>query len=219
MANNNTHMLTFLSFFSASSAVVARFAYLTRIREVDDFLWATLDIAIWSTVEQGLAITAGSLATLRPLFKILGYKLGLTSKPTSYGATAASGGFATHQSAHMRSTTRKASRAGLPDDDYHNSRFGSGLDNDAEAGFAGAKAEGGSGIPLGRVEVRITGGRKNHHGNDDVERMRTLSEKNESEEALHKTAASIGGADSDDGGRKITPKCFIAGGRHRDDSV
>jgi hypothetical protein len=34
-----------------------------------DFLWATLDIAIWSDVEQGLAITAGSLATLRPLYR------------------------------------------------------------------------------------------------------------------------------------------------------
>lgn len=177
-------------------------------------------------MEQGLAITAGSLATLRPLFKILGYKLGLTTRPSAYGATAPSVGFATHQSAHMRSTTRKASRAGLPDDDdYHNSRFGSGMahDDDVERGFAGgsAKAESGGigGIPLGRVEVRITGGRKNH-AKDDLERMRTLSEKNESEEALHKTAASIGGTDGDDGGRKITPKCFIAGGgRRRDDSV
>jgi hypothetical protein len=39
---------------------------------------ATLDIAIWSTVEQGLAITAGSLATLRPLFHLASCKLGLT---------------------------------------------------------------------------------------------------------------------------------------------
>jgi hypothetical protein len=41
-----------------------------------DFLWATLDIAIWSDVEQGLAITAGSLATLRPLYRKLASKLG-----------------------------------------------------------------------------------------------------------------------------------------------
>lgn len=40
---------------------------------------ATVDIAIWSTTEQGLAITAGSLATLRPLFRIVGHRLGLTS--------------------------------------------------------------------------------------------------------------------------------------------
>lgn len=43
----------------------------------------TLDIAIWSTIEQGLAITAGSLATLRPLIKLLAFRLGLTTKPKS----------------------------------------------------------------------------------------------------------------------------------------
>jgi hypothetical protein len=45
---------------------------------------ATLDIAIWSTVEQGLAITAGSLATLRPLFFIAVHKLGLSTSPSAY---------------------------------------------------------------------------------------------------------------------------------------
>jgi hypothetical protein len=45
----------------------------------DDFLYDTVDVAIWSTVEQGLAITAGGLATLQPLFKLIGYKLGLKS--------------------------------------------------------------------------------------------------------------------------------------------
>lgn len=44
-----------------------------------------MDIAIWSSVEQGLAITAGSLATLRPLLKSIGYRLGWSSKPTGYG--------------------------------------------------------------------------------------------------------------------------------------
>lgn len=42
-----------------------------------------MDVAIWSTVEQGLAITAGSLATLRPLIKLAAFRLGLTSKPIS----------------------------------------------------------------------------------------------------------------------------------------
>jgi hypothetical protein len=37
---------------------------------------ATVDVAIWSTVEQGLAITAGSLATLRPLMKQVNARLG-----------------------------------------------------------------------------------------------------------------------------------------------
>lgn len=45
-----------------------------------------MDIAIWSAIEQGLAITAGCLATLRPLLKEFGYWMGWT-KPS-----AASGG-------------------------------------------------------------------------------------------------------------------------------
>ncbi|KAL7941093.1 hypothetical protein V8C42DRAFT_335763 [Trichoderma barbatum] len=62
----------------ASAAVVVRFAYVKDFKNVD-FLWATIDIAIWSTTEQGLAITAGSLATVRPLFRKIVSKLGWSS--------------------------------------------------------------------------------------------------------------------------------------------
>ncbi|ETS78740.1 hypothetical protein PFICI_08593 [Pestalotiopsis fici W106-1] len=65
----------------ASSAVVARFPYLPNFRNFD-FLFATVDIAIWSAVEQGLAIAAGCLATLRPLLKEVSYRLGW-SKPSN----------------------------------------------------------------------------------------------------------------------------------------
>ncbi|KAH8900843.1 hypothetical protein GQ53DRAFT_863589 [Thozetella sp. PMI_491] len=69
----------------ASSAVVVRFAYVKDFKS-PDFLYATVDIAIWSTIEQGLAIAAGSLATLRPLFRKVAVKLGWSvpsSSPTS----------------------------------------------------------------------------------------------------------------------------------------
>ncbi|KAL7916825.1 hypothetical protein GGI35DRAFT_49796 [Trichoderma velutinum] len=59
----------------ASAAVVVRYPYVKDFKNID-FLWATIDIAIWSTTEQGLAITAGSLATLRPLFRQIASKLG-----------------------------------------------------------------------------------------------------------------------------------------------
>ncbi|KAK4197984.1 hypothetical protein QBC40DRAFT_179759 [Triangularia verruculosa] len=65
----------------ASAAVVVRLPYMHHIAS-DDFLYDTTDIAIWSTVEQCLAITAGCLATLQPLAKSIGYKLGLTTRPT-----------------------------------------------------------------------------------------------------------------------------------------
>lgn len=34
-----------------------------------DFLWRTSDVAIWTTVEIGVGITAGCVATLKPLLK------------------------------------------------------------------------------------------------------------------------------------------------------
>ncbi|KAG8673133.1 hypothetical protein FPOAC1_006437 [Fusarium poae] len=70
----------------ASAAVVARFPYLAGFKE-PDWLWHTIDVAIWSIIEQGLAITATSLATLRPLFKLAGYHLGLASQPTAYSTS------------------------------------------------------------------------------------------------------------------------------------
>ncbi|KAJ4374303.1 hypothetical protein N0V83_003044 [Neocucurbitaria cava] len=65
----------------ASAAVFARLPFLKYFNS-PDFLWSTTDIAIWSTVEQGLAITAGSLATLRPLFFLAMQGLGLNTRPT-----------------------------------------------------------------------------------------------------------------------------------------
>jgi hypothetical protein len=62
----------------ASVAVLCRMAYVMDFKN-PDFLWATLDIAIWSDVEQGLAITAGSLATLRPLYRKLATRLGINT--------------------------------------------------------------------------------------------------------------------------------------------
>ncbi|TGZ77567.1 hypothetical protein EX30DRAFT_293448, partial [Ascodesmis nigricans] len=52
-----------------STATVVRLPYLHALRDVDDFLWGTTDMAIWSTVEPGIGITAGCMATLRPLFR------------------------------------------------------------------------------------------------------------------------------------------------------
>lgn len=51
-----------------------------------DFLYATVDVAIWSDIEQGLAITAGSLATLRPLYRQVTEALGLSTTPSFGGS-------------------------------------------------------------------------------------------------------------------------------------
>ncbi len=62
----------------ASVAVLCRMAYVMDFKD-PDFLWATLDIAIWSETEQGLGITAASLATLRPLYRLLASRFGINT--------------------------------------------------------------------------------------------------------------------------------------------
>ncbi|KAI1840394.1 hypothetical protein JX265_007215 [Neoarthrinium moseri] len=53
----------------ASSATIVRFPYLYSLTDINDFLYSTADVAIWSTIETGLGITAAGVATLRPLLK------------------------------------------------------------------------------------------------------------------------------------------------------
>jgi len=38
--------------------------------DIGDFLYSTMDVAIWSTVEVGIGIVASAAATLRPLFRV-----------------------------------------------------------------------------------------------------------------------------------------------------
>ncbi|KAI1648142.1 uncharacterized protein F4817DRAFT_315080 [Daldinia loculata] len=54
--------------FMASLAVIIRLPYVSDFKK-DDFLHTTTNFAIWSAVEQSLAIAAGSLATFRPLLR------------------------------------------------------------------------------------------------------------------------------------------------------
>jgi hypothetical protein len=46
-----------------------RVPYIKVLALTDDFLFATTDVAIWSTVESGLGIVAAGGACLRPLFR------------------------------------------------------------------------------------------------------------------------------------------------------
>lgn len=53
----------------ASTATIVRIPYVKDLANQADFLYATTDVAIWSTSETGIGITAASFATLRPLFR------------------------------------------------------------------------------------------------------------------------------------------------------
>ncbi|KAJ2906696.1 uncharacterized protein MKZ38_000432 [Zalerion maritima] len=65
----------------ASAATIVRFPYVHLLRDSHDPLYVFTDLAIWSTIENGLGLTASSLATLRPLFKKLFAKDLLTRPP------------------------------------------------------------------------------------------------------------------------------------------
>ena len=49
--------------------MIIRIPWVGTFANLDDFLYATVNIAVWSNIETGLGISAGSLATLRPLFR------------------------------------------------------------------------------------------------------------------------------------------------------
>ncbi|KAJ4288690.1 hypothetical protein N0V90_011927 [Kalmusia sp. IMI 367209] len=72
----------------ASAAVIVRLAYVPTFRS-PEFLYATVPIAIWSEIEMSLAITAGSLPTLRPLYRVaaskFNWKTSFFSTQRSYG--------------------------------------------------------------------------------------------------------------------------------------
>jgi hypothetical protein len=53
-----------------SAAVIVRIPYIRQLASTEDYLYRTSDLAIWSVIEPGIGITAGSIATLRPLFRI-----------------------------------------------------------------------------------------------------------------------------------------------------
>ena len=67
-----------------STGTIVRMFYIETLMEGPDFLWATTDVALWSTVEPGIGITAGSMACLRPLFRIWAWKLGLAAEPRNH---------------------------------------------------------------------------------------------------------------------------------------
>jgi hypothetical protein len=59
-----------------------RIPYIKVLALTDDFLFATTDVAIWSTVEPGLGIVAAGAVTLRPLFRTF-YALSTRNKSSN----------------------------------------------------------------------------------------------------------------------------------------
>ncbi|KAJ5495147.1 hypothetical protein N7539_000263 [Penicillium diatomitis] len=89
----------------ASSAVIVRIPFVQTFGD-PDFLYATYQIAIWSNIEAGLGITAGSLATLRPLLrKWLGSRNG-SSYPSGFPNSGHLGGHSNSRALPLGSIDR-----------------------------------------------------------------------------------------------------------------
>lgn len=71
----------------ASTATIIRIPYVHTMGDVDDFLYATTDVAIWSCVETGIGISTACLATLRPLLRSWLERTGLSSAPAYKGGS------------------------------------------------------------------------------------------------------------------------------------
>ncbi|KAE8363918.1 hypothetical protein BDV27DRAFT_145697 [Aspergillus caelatus] len=70
----------------ASAAVIVRIPFLSSAKS-PDFLHATTQISIWSNIEAGLGITAGSLATVRPIIRMWSTTTAATPSQHSLFAT------------------------------------------------------------------------------------------------------------------------------------
>jgi hypothetical protein len=55
---------------SASCATIVRLRYLTLYDDQSEFMFSTGQIGLWSIVEEGIGITAGSMPALRPLLSL-----------------------------------------------------------------------------------------------------------------------------------------------------
>jgi hypothetical protein len=72
-------ILTFTN--SGSTATIIRLPYTSTLKPYKgNFLYRTTDFAIWTTVEVGVGITAGCIATLKPLLRSGLLSLGATGQ-------------------------------------------------------------------------------------------------------------------------------------------
>lgn len=68
--HHHKFVYTGLTPYSASCATIVRLSYLTLYDDPAEFMFGTGKIGLWSIIEEGIGITAGSLHALRPLLSL-----------------------------------------------------------------------------------------------------------------------------------------------------
>ncbi|KAJ6780239.1 hypothetical protein PWT90_08236 [Aphanocladium album] len=87
---------------TASIATVVRIPYAHGILDNPDYLHTSTDLGIWSTVEIGVALTASSLATLKPLMRKM--RLFNVSEVMHYGSRSRTRSAGTHTASFKRAS-------------------------------------------------------------------------------------------------------------------
>ncbi|KAL0258014.1 hypothetical protein SLS55_007185 [Diplodia seriata] len=77
----------------ASTATLVRLRYLLNYNSPDDYLYGLANIAVWSIIESGIGLIAGSLPALRPLLRYVPFFASSLSNsgPSKDGATKTAG--------------------------------------------------------------------------------------------------------------------------------
>ncbi|KAL5326304.1 hypothetical protein ACEPPN_007442 [Leptodophora sp. 'Broadleaf-Isolate-01'] len=90
----------------ASIATIIRIPYVKDLANQADFLYATTDVAIWSTAETGIGLAACSFATLRPLFRSFFLRSKLFGGSSSRGKSSSSPWPSSGRLSYIRSESR-----------------------------------------------------------------------------------------------------------------
>ncbi|KAK8117730.1 uncharacterized protein PG998_006011 [Apiospora kogelbergensis] len=113
----------------ATAAAIAKMAYLSNYGKYGDLLFDSADITIWTTIEITVAMIAGSIPCLKPLFKKIldlssAYRGGKSSNQRYYGQGSSHGHGRSRNStfAHRRRTLMKSEENGRFE------MFGNGVD-------------------------------------------------------------------------------------------
>ncbi|PVH82384.1 hypothetical protein DL98DRAFT_388808, partial [Cadophora sp. DSE1049] len=90
----------------ASIATIIRIPYVKDLANQADFLYATTDVAIWSTAETGIGLAACSFATLRPLFRSFFLRSKLFGGSSSRGKSSSNPWPSSGRLSYIRSESR-----------------------------------------------------------------------------------------------------------------
>ena len=166
-----------------------------------------MDVAIWSTIEQDLAISAGSLATMRPFFHLVLCKLSITTcsetRPSNYGAS--------HFSSQIIGNSRRLSRTSDLDTFKLSSTVGAQTTIDSKQGEVDAALRPPSQHSSNPERFKSSRGTKS--------KKSRVTEDNESQKSLNDISKKISNDSLDPDAMQIFVKTFLVTGEWEPSSM